>query len=146
MPDTAEPHHVPHGYKHPAEHHHWWWYAGLAAICLVIALIVFVFRQFDQAASPLCNRETGQVLNSPNGTMELSIATTSCLGGKPQIRLMMRRIDRGSGDPHTVVSFDDKASVRAGWVSDHEVLVSQKGGQITTFEPIWHDVRIHYKK
>jgi len=145
-PNGIEPHHVPHGYVYPKERHHWWWYAGFAAGFIAIALVVMAFRQFDQAGPPLCSRAAAQVLTSPNGAMELSLAQVSCFGGAQQQRLMIRRLDAGSGAPHSLVVFDDAAKVRATWISDGEIVFNQRGGRIETYQPIWRDVRIHYKK
>ena len=43
-------------------------------------------------------------------------------------------------------TFGGDANIRAAWASDHDILVSQQGGRIETFQPIWRDVRVHYKK
>lgn len=145
-PHNLEPHHVPHGYAYPKERHHWWWYAGFVVAFFVVALIVVAFRAFDRASAPLCSREVAQTLESADGTMELSLAQVSCFGGDRQQRLMIRRLDRGSGAAHTLATFGGDANIRAAWASDRDILVSQQGGRIETFQPIWHDVRVHYKK
>lgn len=142
----VEPHHVPHGYVYPKEHHHWWWYAGFVVGAIVIILIIMAFRQFDAAEGPICSRDLTRSLTSSDGTLELSLAHASCFGGEEQQRLMIRRIDQGSGRLHTLMTFDDKANIRATWVSDRTVVVTQRGGSIETFEPLWHDVRIRYRK
>jgi hypothetical protein len=144
-PHGIEPHHIPHGYAYPKEHHHWWWYAGFVVAFILIALVVVAFRDFDHASPPFCSREVVQTLGSDDGAMELSLAQVSCFGGDPQQRLMIRRLDQG-GAAHTLVVFDEAAKVQAAWASDSEILVSQKGGRIETFQPIWRNVRIHYRK
>jgi hypothetical protein len=142
MSATAEPHHVPHGYVHPKEHHHWWWYAGLAGGCAALGLVILAFCQYDSASSPLCSRDVQSSLASPDGEMTLDVARVSCLGGGEHLRLLMHKGDGEGG--HTVASFDGEAQVRAQWASEHELEVSQSGGRLGTFEPIWGSVRIHY--
>jgi hypothetical protein len=142
-PGLAEPHHVPHGYVHPKEYHHWWWYAGIAAACLGIGLLCVAYWQYETASAPMCARDTETTLTSPDGGSELEVARVSCLGGHERQRILMRQA--GGGGTRTVVSFDDKAQIRASWASSNEVDVRQTGGQIGTFEPIWKDVRIRYR-
>ncbi|MGN6421711.1 MAG: hypothetical protein ACTHLA_00215 [Asticcacaulis sp.] len=145
-PHGSEPHHVPHGYSYPKERHHWWWYAGFVVAFVTVALIVIAFNAFDHASPPLCSRDVIQTLSSDDGEMELSLAQVSCFGGDHQRRLMIRRLDHGSGAPHTLATFSGDANVRATWSADREVVVSERGGRIETFQPIWRDVRVHFRK
>ncbi len=139
----VEPHHVPHGYVHPAEHHHWWWYAGLAGTCAVLGLGGLLWWQFDHAEAPLCARTIDDTLTSPDGSMDLDIAHVSCLGGAEKQKIFLHKADGGSG--HAVVSFDGETRLRVRWTSDNEVMISHKGGKVLTFEPTWGAVHIKYR-
>jgi hypothetical protein len=145
-PQGAEPHHTPHGYAYPKERHHWWWYAGFVVAFVATAVVVMAFNAFDHASPPICARDIVQSIPSADGELELSLVQVSCFGGDQQRRLMVRRLDQGSGALHTLATFGGDARVRAAWATDREVVVSQRGGRIETFQPNWRDVRVHYKK
>ncbi len=140
--DLIEYHHVPHGYVFPKEHHHWWWYAGIVASLLICAFISGVYWQFDQAEAPLCTQQTDDVITSPGGNVDLKLIHVSCLGGEPRQRLVLQKAEGGK---RTVISFDDKADIRGRWVSENEIVVTQKGGKMLSFEPLWNGIHVHYR-
>lgn len=140
--DLIEYHHVPHGYVHPKEHHHWWWYAGILGSVLICALISAVYWQFDQAEAPLCTHQVDDVITSPDGDIDLKLMHVSCLGGQLRQRLVLQK---ASGGNRTVISFDEKADIRGRWLSDSEIVITQKGGKMLTFEPLWNGVHVHYR-
>ena len=140
---VAEPHHVPHGYVHPKEHHHWYWYAGIVAACAVTAVTTLIYMQFEHAEAPLCSKVVADSVTSPDGSQVLDLAQVSCFGGATRQKVFMH--NSYGGGLHAVVSFDSAERVRVRWTSDNEVMVTQKGGKIVTFEPFWHGVHIRYR-
>jgi len=133
--------HVPHGYVHPKERHHWYWYAGLSVASILLIVVPVVMWQLDSANLLLCKVSEPESLSSPDGSREIETARVSCLGGAEQQKVFLRR---ENGGRHTVASFDDAARIRVRWRADNEIVITQRGGKIWSFQPVWDHVRIRY--
>jgi hypothetical protein len=136
--------HHPHGYVTPKERHHWYWYGGMAVFGLIMLATPVIWWQLDTASGPLCRKEALKQAVSPAGTGEVELASVSCLGGHVQQKLFMRHKDGRATLTQTVASFDAAAKVRVRWRTDNEIVVTQRGGRIWSFQPVWDGVKIRY--
>ena len=142
----AEPHHIPHGYEHPKEPHHWWWYLGIVVATICVIATPIMYFQFDTSSAPLCAHEVIDQDLSPDETTEMILMRASCLGGEWQQRIVLRRVDKAMTQVHTVAVFDNRAKIRARWRSDRRIILSQTGGKIWSYEPMWQDIYLRYTK
>ncbi|CAL4867138.1 hypothetical protein MMA231_01389 [Asticcacaulis sp. MM231] len=139
-----EVHHA-HGYAHVRERHHWYWFAGLGVTAVLALAAGFVSWQVHEIAAPFCASEPGKVIRSPGGTLELNIASVSCFGAVPEQKIFIRRAGQTARGGKAVAAFGTGAKVNARWVSDEQVVISQRGGKIWFFVPRWHDVKFRYR-
>ncbi len=137
--------HHPHGYAHARERHHWYWFAGLGVTGLLALAAGIVSWQVHEVAAPFCASEPGQIIVSPGGALELNIASVSCFGAAPEQKVFIRRAGRSVRGGKAIASFGTGAKVNATWVSDEQVVISQRGGKIWFFVPRWHDVHFCYR-
>jgi hypothetical protein len=141
----AEPHHVPHGYAHPRERHHWYWYGGFAVAGLALALVSWVYWQYDHGAGPLCYGRIGAAVTSPGGAHELQIMRVSCVAADDRQLILLRDTEGGFGSERMIGSFDGEAKLRLRWLSDKEALIRRRGGKMWAFQPSWDGVHVTYR-
>jgi hypothetical protein len=138
------PHHVPHGHVHPKERHHWYWYGGFALAGLIVALVSWVYWQYDHGAGPLCQSSGGASVTSPGGSHEIQIVRVSCFATGDRQLVLLRNVS-GVGSERMVGSFDGEATLRLRWLSDDEAYIRRRGGRMWAFQPSWNGVHVTYR-
>ena len=141
----GEPHHVPHGYIHPKEHHHWYWYGGFALAGLALALVSWIYWQYDHGVGPLCESSRGAAVTSPGGGHEIQIMRVSCFAVDDRQLVLLHDTAGGFGSARTIGSFDGAATLRLSWLSDEEAYLRRRGGQMWAFQPSWDGVHVTYR-
>ena len=137
--------HHAHGYRWAPERHHWYWYAGIAAVILIGVIWVWLWGMCDSASGPVCSLESLHIAQAPGEAAELELADVSCLGGASERKMFLRPLNTRLSLRHAVATFDPESRVKARWVSDTEIRLSQTGGKIWAYQPNWHDVHIRYQ-
>lgn len=137
--------HHAHGYRWAPEPHHWYWYAGIVGGVIGSISWIVVWWLFQTASAPVCHREDIFTAQSPDESRELILSRVSCVASAPEQKLFLRPLNAQLRWPAAVASFSEAANVRARWVGDSTVVVSQTGGKIWSFQPGWRDVRIRYR-
>lgn len=132
----------PHGYVYAKERHHWYWFAGIAASLALVGAVFWGYALYARGASPICNSSFVDRSVSPGGGRVAEVRQVSCLGGAPDLRLIVHNAGDSAEAP-AVSAFEAGTEVHLRWVSDGELAVAKQGGRVWFFKTHWKDVRVH---
>ncbi|MDC7682339.1 hypothetical protein PQU92_03575 [Asticcacaulis sp. BYS171W] len=132
----------PHGYIYPKERHHWYWFAGIGASIALTGAIFWGYALYERGATPVCASSLVDRSVSPNGGLVAEIRQVSCLGGAPDLRVVVHEVD-DTADIPAISAFEAGTEVRLRWLSDDELAMAKQGGRVWFFKTHWKAVRVH---
>lgn len=132
----------PHGYVYPKERHHWYWFAGIGASAALVGAVFWGYALYERGSAPICASSFVDRSVAPGGSLVAEIRQVSCLGGAPDLRVVVHQAGDTAEAP-AISAFEAGTEVRLRWLSDDELAMAKQGGRVWFFKTHWKSVRVH---